>query len=393
MSRIRILEILGIAVIAGALAVSFVSPDSHPTAIQETQQPSLPPSPEIQEERGETPPMGYRPNPEATKQFLRSLPEPTIREAGPELFRPEATIRSESTSYQSPPSDGAFPYRALRQTYKQVYGEDWRCGTQGIGDCVSWGWHHGIAIASAVEYQQKNAAEWKLPATEAIYGGARVEASGSPGDGARPYGGWSDGSWGSAAAKWVHERGGVLFRDKYEKFDLSVYSADRAKQWGAYGCGGKGDGEWADKVAKEHPAKRVALVRTFDEAAAAIRSGYPVPVCSMQGFSSKRDANGFARPSGSWAHCMCFIAVRYDHPGLLCLNSWGETWITGPKYPEDQPEGSFWVDVGTVNKMLAGEDSFAVSATDGFPFRPLDNASWISAPSLLDIAAAERHSE
>jgi hypothetical protein len=121
----------------------------------------------------------------------------------------------------------------------------------------------------------------------------------------------------------------------------------------------------------------VALVKTFDEAAAAIASGYPVPVCSGQGFSSTRDKDGFSRASGSWSHCMCFNSVRFDRRGLLCQNSWGPDWIKGPKWPEDQPDGSFWVDEATVNRMLRGEDSFAVSAYEGFPYRDLKHGDWV----------------
>lgn len=330
-------------------------------------------------------PTGYFPQPEKTREFLESLPEPTIRDAGPDLFRPQNSRQQPPAETKAgvPSGDGIFLYRAFVKTYRWKYGKDWTCGQQGIGDCVSWGWHHGVAIASAVEYQAGNLDDWKLPATESIYGGARVEASGKSGDGSRPVGGYNDGSYGAAAAKWVHERGGILYREKYEKFDLSTYSASRAKEWGAFGNGGKGDAGWADELAKKTPVARVALVRNFDEAAAAIRSGYPVPVCSGQGFRMARDEKGFAAPSGTWWHCMCFIGVRYDRPGLLCLNSWGTKMHTGPRWPDDQPEGSFWVDAGVATRMLSGGDSFAVSATSGFPYRPLDNASWVSDTFVL----------
>lgn len=83
--------------------------------------------------------------------------------------------------------------------------------------------------------------------------------------------------------------------------------------------------------------------------------------------------------NGIVAHnCMCFVAVRYEpRPGLLCLNSWGTSWISGPKYPDDQPDGSFWVDAETATRMLRGRDSFAVSGIEGFPYRNLDNADWV----------------
>jgi hypothetical protein len=176
-----------------------------------------------------------------------------------------------------------------------------------------------------------------------------------------------------------------LFRQPYPDlgFDLTTYSSARAKDWGNFGCGGAKDAGKADAVAKQHPIKRVALVRNFQEAAAAIAAGYPVPVCSGQGFSSKRDSEGFARASGSWSHCMCFIGVRHDRPGLLCLNSWGPDWISGPKWPSDQPDGSFWVAKDTAERMLAGQDSFAVSAYEGFPWRDLKHGDWASLPARV----------
>ena len=247
----------------------------------------------------------------------------------------------------------------------------------GVHNCVSWGWAHAADTHLAVMYQLGDTGEWRSAATEAIYGGSRVEARG------KTSAGYSDGSYGGAAAKWVSEWG-IVFRQKYTapwgELDLTSYSSSRAKEWGNYGCGGAEDvraNSWFDQQAKSHPIKQVALVRTFKEAAAAIQSGYPVAVCSGQGFASKRDKDGFAQASGSWAHCMCFISVRFDRPGLLCLNSWGPGWISGPKWPDDQPEGSFWVEADVADRMLSGGDSFAVSGYQGFPYRELKHSDWV----------------
>ena len=167
-----------------------------------------------------------------------------------------------------------------------------------VHNCVSWGWAHGADVHLAVLYKLGLSSEWSPAATEAIYGGSRVEAEGVS------FGGWSDGSYGGAAAKWVRDWG-ILYRQTYPGgVDLLTYSAQRAKDWGAYGCGGKDDRGKLDDVAKKHPIRHVALVTNFEEAAAAISSGYPVPVCSGQGFSSVRDKDGFCRPQGSWSHCL-----------------------------------------------------------------------------------------
>ena len=75
---------------------------------------------------------------------------------------------------------------------------------------------------------------------------------------------------------------------------------------------------------------------------------------------------------------MCFVGVRFgQRPGLLCLNSWGPSWVSGPKWPPDQPDGSFWVEARVATRMLSGRDSFAVSGYEGFPYRPLDHGDWV----------------
>ncbi|MBM4023382.1 MAG: hypothetical protein FJ284_14310 [Planctomycetes bacterium] len=89
---------------------------------------------------------------------------------------------------------------------------------------------------------------------------------------------------------------------------------------------------------------------------------------------------------------MAFIGVRYQkngspEDGLLCLNSWGPSWIRGPRWPDDQPEGSFWVRRATVDRMLGGDksDSFAVGSVDGFPHRDIDHHQWLGNPAGLAI--------
>lgn len=354
-----------LSVLLGVGALSWLTnhdrtPDDAPIAEQPTAE-NTPIAQAMPDER-----FGYQPNPDETAKFLRRLPQATLREAGPQLFQGD------------PPQNDVFLYRALYDAHLLKYGTPWQVGRQGIGDCVSFGFAHGADIHLAVMWSLGDSADWKPTATESIYGGSRVEARGVT------RGGWSDGSYGAAAAKWLREYG-LVFRQPYATVDLSHYSSKRAKDWGNYGNGGQDDNGRLDEEARQHPVRSVALVRSFDEAAAAIHSGYPVPVCSMVGFRMQRDADGFAAAQGTWPHCMCFVAVRHgSRPGLLCLNSWGPNWISGPKYPSDMPDGSFWVDQKTVNRMLAQNDSFAVSGYDGFPFRQLDHAKWVQATPAGD---------
>jgi hypothetical protein len=317
---------------------------------------------------------GYTPDPLATRRFVASLPKPTLAQAGPDVLE----AASERT---------ALLYRALDRTHKARFGKPWVPHKQGIGDCVSHGWGHAcdVHLAIMVQLGDVEASSFELAATESIYGGSRVEARGIS------RAGRSDGSSGGSAAKFVRDWG-ITFRQPYPDFgfDLTTYSSGRAKDWGDYGNGGAGDNGKFDTEAKKHPVREVTLVRSFKEAAAAIQSGYPVAVCSGQGFTSTRDKDGFARASGSWAHCMCFVGVRFDRKGLLCQNSWGATWISGPKWPADQPDGSFWVDEKTCDRMLGGGDSFAVSGYDGFPLKTLKHGDWASVrPSRQESPVAE----
>lgn len=372
---------------ATALAVLALAPHDRPPTPAAAPDPAASAEPRLAGDPVPPPddpaapgPMGYVPQPEKTAEFLRTLDEPYFRDAAKHLIRNRGPPPEDGAGAQEP----VLLYRALYEARP-----DWLVGRQGIGDCVSWGWAHGADILLAVDLKLGRTAEWHAAATEAIYGGSRVEARG------RTSGGWSDGSYGGAAAKWVSQWG-IVFRQPYPVLghDLTTYSSKLAKQWGNFGCGGQGDGGRLDAEAKRHAIRTVAVVATFDEAAAAIRNGYPIPVCSGQGFSSQRDAQGFARASGSWSHCMCFIGVRHDRPGLLCLNSWGPTWISGPKWPSDQPDGSFWVEASTATRMLRGRDSFAMSNYTGFPARKLRHTEgWgFVVPGESPLLAAD-HSE
>ncbi len=308
-------------------------------------------------------PQGYVPNPEGTAAFVASLPKPFLTQAGPDCLK------------YAQDENPVLLYRALMKAHKQKYGREWVVGAQGIGDCVSWGNAHACDVNLAVMFVRGEVSDFKMAATESIYGGSRVEGVG----GREGSGGWGDGSYGAAAAAWLHKFG-VIYREPYPDFsqDLTSYSASKAKSWGNWGNGGQGDNGRFDEHAKLHNVKSCVLVRSFREAAAAIQAGYPVAVCSGQGFSSNRDNDGFARASGGWSHCMCFTGVRFDKPGLLCQNSWGPNWISGPKWPEDQPDGSFWVEERVAERMLSGGDSFAISNIDGFPYRDLQHGDWAS---------------
>ena len=128
-------------------------------------------------------PTGYVPNPEGVREFLAELDQPLFRGAAPEVV---AKAQGKDT----------FLYRSAVKAHQALYGVPWKTGRQGIGDCVSWGWAHGVWIAQSVDWETgKLAKPPPFPLTESIYGGSRVEARGKPGDGRSPVGGFSDGSY------------------------------------------------------------------------------------------------------------------------------------------------------------------------------------------------------
>ena len=234
---------------------------------------------------------------------------------------------------------------------------------QTIGDCVAHGAAYAVDAVKSVDIILKNEfEEWvEETATEDIYAGSRVQIGGGRIRG--------DGSIGAWAARYVNEYG-ALPRGKYGNVDLTTYSGSKARSWGR---GGAGVPKSLIPTAKKHPIQTVSKVTTYEEVRDLIANGYAVTIASMQGFSSKRDSEGFAKPQGSWAHQMSILAVddEYKRPGVLVQNSWG-TWNSGPKR-HDQPNGSFWVDAEEIERrILKKGDSWAFSGYEGFKPRTLN---------------------
>lgn len=226
---------------------------------------------------------------------------------------------------------------------------------QRIGDCVSFGTAGALEASYACDIAFRNEPEqFADVATEWIYGTSRVlVGKGRLGN--------SDGSVGAWAAKAVLNHGN-LFRQKYGKHDLSTYSGQRAKSWGHRGLPLK-----LEEIADLYPVPSMPpACRNYSEFCDAIANGYGVMICSNYGFSDKRDANGFARRSGRWAHCMYGHACDdvFKWPGGLIQNSWPASWISGPKR-HDQPDGSFWAHAEDIDGMLRQGDSFIMPGLNG----------------------------
>jgi hypothetical protein len=281
---------------------------------------------------------GWRHDPAEVERMLKGMPRPYFAAAAPHLG-----------------GSGSGQSTLLYKAFKEVGGGQYLdYPAQAIGDCVSHGFGHGIDLLEAVQIAGgQGTNEFKQTATEAIYGMARVDIGGQRGSD-------EDGAVGAWAATAVTTLG-TLPRDV-----VGPYDGARAKLWGANGVP-----EELKARAAEHKVRSTSLIATYGELEDALANGYPVTVCSNQGFTLERDAQGFCRPHGVWGHCMLIVGVRADRrPGACIFQSWGNALPTGP-LALDQPPNSFWADRHVVERMLAMQDSWALSSFEGYPCQAL----------------------
>jgi hypothetical protein len=281
---------------------------------------------------------GWLRDPSAVSEMLASLPRP--------LFHTSATALR---------SSGAGKTVLLYKAWKDVNGGRYiDYPAQTIGDCVSHGFGHGIDLLEAVQITLGHKEElFKQTATEAIYGMARVDVGGQRGS-------FDDGAVGAWAAKAVSSLGTV------SRELTGPYDGQRAKRWGADGVPSD-----LEQKAFQHRVQTASLVASYQELEDALANGYPVTVCSDQGFTLQRDADGFCQPRGCWGHCMLLVGVRTgSRPGACVFQSWGSGCPRGP-LALDQPPNSFWADRSVVDAMLALRDSWSLSSFEGYPSQVL----------------------
>ncbi len=302
--------------------------------------------------------QGWTPNPQETERFAQTIP-----------VEYQSQVQGQAAADNNA---DALLYRALAacleaegNTGRLKTRGPWKCITaynQGdVGSCVGHGTAAALSVLNAVEIlYRKEPQQFKaMHSADGMYGLAR-EAANMLGRG--------DGCTGSGAAKSVRELG-TLYAIRYSPEmadDLTSDFPAKARQFGARGVG---------NLLKQEAAKRKTLsvyrAKSAVEAWSLIGNGYPINVCSNQGFAAKRDSEGI--PSGNWSHSMAIIGRRTTNNGrklFLIWNSWGDNWCSGP-YWQDMPFGSFWAEYAVVDKMLRQGDSFAYSELEGFPARSI----------------------
>ncbi len=259
---------------------------------------------------------------------------------------------------------------SLWEVGKRLQGSYLPAQRQTLGTCVSRGWSAGCNLlqfsmmAAGVLTPEGRPMEFKPVAHAPIYGGSRAVGGflAPPG---------RDGSNGDWAAEWVEKGGVCTLEDIGDRYD----SDQQAGQ-----MGWKGVPANVKEMCRKHLVTDTVLVTNFEQAADCIVNGKPVVVCSDQGFTMKRDADGFDRPYGSWAHCMLFGSVAVTargRRGLGCGQSWGQNNPSGPLLP-GCPDNVFGVDEATVNRMLRQQDTFAIAGLNGWAAQswPLDWVLW-----------------
>jgi hypothetical protein len=277
--------------------------------------------------------------------------------------------------------EDVFLWRALRKAAGLSDKQYTNVNQQSVGCCVGCGFKHCADVVQATAIAHGFQFEFKQVSVEAIYAGSRVDVGGGRISG--------DGSSGSWAKEYVQNKGGIAAMQKYASADLTTFSPTRARAWGKSGAPAD-----VKAASKEHPVKGCALVKSWADVKRAVQQGYPVAVCSDQGFTMQRDAHGRCRPQGTWAHCMAIIGVRSATPGVaeggFILNSWGDNAHTGPVWPADMPVAGFWADAKVIEGMVRQGDSFALADVVGFPARrvPLDwNVRAAPKRPLVDVFA------
>lgn len=255
----------------------------------------------------------------------------------------------------------------LWEAERKVFGKLLKSWNQGqVGSCVSFGYGRGVNDLLMIDAANGVGTFPGEVATEPIYAGSRVEIGRGQVSG--------DGSVGAWAAQWL-TRWGVLVRGVYGAVDLREYSEARARAWGNSGCP-----DDLEPIAKSHPVRTAAQVKSAREAWVALGSGYPVVPCSSQGFTTTLQG-GFCEASGIWQHCMDIrgrLTSKNRGRCFVIQNSWGN-YLKGEPFVEDHtgkrielPEGCFCADWNVVDGMLRQGDSFALSGVSGFPVKPLD---------------------
>lgn len=191
-----------------------------------------------------------------------------------------------------------------------------------------------------------------------------------------------DGWFCGASAKVSITESATWVRKAYPELgvDLTKYSGRLATQYGR----NPPTGEIAE-LGLKNLFRTATKCSKFEEIRDLLHNGYGINSCGGESFAEKRDSNGVAaRTREGWAHAMAYIGVddrpathqKYGGPLVLVLNSWGPSWITGPRTILDTtveiPNGSFWAKWSDLSRR----ECYAMSGHNGWPAQELPDWGW-----------------
>lgn len=235
-----------------------------------------------------------------------------------------------------------------------------------VHNCVSFGMKNAVDYVQCLPIANGTRSEYHDTFPPYYYGISRVQIGGGGGFFS------GDGSVGAWAAAGVVKYG-VLRRD-FE--GVPAYSGSVAKSWGR-----SGPPQQFIAEGSKHLIKSAAQVKSADEAAAAIKNGYPVTIASNFGFTMSAGSDGFYRHSTRWDHQMCLTAVDTGEGGFPkwfgLLNSWADQFgvIKDFRDPSNVwPTGMLRIHWDDADQMIKQGDSFAVSTGEFFPAQPLPDS-------------------
>ena len=279
--------------------------------------------------------FGYVPNPRATAAFDERIP----KQYGDSLNALPYDLKR-----------SAFPYRVMQRFYRGSARRirDGRMTARnqgGIGSCVGHGGAYAARTTAVCDIMLRREPEY-VPQLD----GARVDVSPSYCYGASRMAGGALGSWQGSNGSWMTDaliKYGVAWEIKTDRYNLSEYTTGDAGDFARRGVPGA-------ILEDSGRAKFGAYARVTEpeQAVAAVQNGYGMHLCSGLGWASGRDADGFARRSGSWAHCqgfgLCYVnyegfGARPARKGIGIWNSWGDNWNGGDLggMTPDLPWGSY----------------------------------------------------
>ena len=200
---------------------------------------------------------------------------------------------------------------------------------------------------------------------EPLYYGARIVIGGNRIRG--------DGALVAHQIKYINEYG-TLLKQKYGAIDLTEYSVDRCRKWGT----GSGFPKTLEDISKDHTVSIFSRVKSYEEVRDSIVNGYPVEIGSSYGFASETDEDGFCKQDTTWQHALSVIAVDDDskRKGCMISNTWPLSWLKIRKRKLNQPDGCFWVDAETIDRMMKNGDGWSIGGFNGYK-KPINtNVSW-----------------